>query len=257
MCLLLLAVDCHPEYSLVVAANRDEFYHRPSKAAGFWGTSPPVLAGRDLTGGGTWLGMLASGRLAAATNYRGADQLRPDGPSRGKLVVDFLLGDQTPWAHSSRLNAVGSDYSGFNLVLWDRGKGLVYSNVTRNALPLTPGMHGISNHLLDTPWPKVSQGISAMAEALTPDAPPDVEHLFQLLRQRETAPDDELPHTGVGLPMERALSPAFVHIPEAAYGTRCSTVVLLGRGGDAVFVERTFDASGEPEGEFHWSSKTS
>jgi uncharacterized protein with NRDE domain len=255
MCLILLAVDYHPEYSLVVAANRDEFFHRPSDPAGFWDTSPRVLAGKDRTGGGTWLGMLASGRLAAVTNYRSAEHLRPDGPSRGQLVVDFLLGDQTPMAYSSRLNDVSSNYSGFNLVLWDRGMGLVYSNVTRDTRPLTPGLHGISNHLLDTPWPKVSLGISAMAEALTPSAPPDVGHLFRFLKRGEPAPDHRLPDTGVGLPMERALSSPFVHIPDVSYGTRCSTVVLLGRGGDALFVERTFDASGETTGEFCWSSK--
>jgi len=255
MCLILLAVGDHPDYSLVVAANRDEFYHRPSRIAGFWDTSPPVLAGKDLVGGGTWLGMLASGRLAAVTNYRGAEYLRPDGPSRGQLVVDFLLGDQTPERYSSHLDGIGSRYSGFNLLMWDGGAGMVYSNVTRDARPLTPGLHGISNHLLDTPWPKVSQGIAVLGEALRPGTPPDVEGLFRFLKRGETASDAHLPDTGVGLAMERALSAPFVHIPEVSYGTRCSTVVLLGRGGDVHFVERAFDTAGEPQGEFRWSSK--
>jgi len=244
MCLILLAWHAHPDFPLVVVANRDEFFARPSAPADFWPDRPDILAGRDLQGGGTWLGVSRSGRFAGLTNYRDPTRQRQGTPSRGKLVGDFLDGDMSGAEYRQELERTGAAYNGYNLLFSD-GETLHYhSNQGDGAGPLPPSVYGLSNHLLDTPWPKVAQGKSSLAAALS--RLPDDIGLLQLLRNDAIADDSRLPRTGVSLEWERLLSAAFVRSP--AYGTRSSTVILMRKDGGMVFEEVTYDASGEETG---------
>lgn len=236
MCLIFLAWQVHPEFPLVVAANRDEFFTRPTAAATFWKESPAVLAGRDLEAGGTWMGVTRGGRFAALTNYRDPAQMRKDAPSRGALVADFLTHPASPPAYLDRIAGKAAECNGFNLLLCD-GSGLWWcSNVSRETHRLEPGIYGISNHLLDTPWPKVDAGKTRLVRWL--DGLPDDAGLFDLLRDDSIHPDETLPSTGVPLEWERLLSSAFVKSP--TYGTRSSTVLSIERNGWISFDEQTW-----------------
>jgi uncharacterized protein with NRDE domain len=239
MCLIALALDAHPSYRLVMAANRDEFYARPTASAGWWADAPDVLAGRDLREGGTWMGVTRGGRVAAVTNYRdpGFAQLA-GAPSRGALVADFLRGSADAESYAHDLAGRAARYNGFNLLVGDED-GLFYlSNRTPGVRRLQPGVYGLSNALLDTPWPKVVRAKAAMGDALAAaegdgwDAP-----LWDALADRVIAADDSLPDTGVGAERERQLSAPFIRTD--AYGTRVSTILTLTRDGDVRFVERT------------------
>lgn len=255
MCLILTAVEPNPRFSLVVAANRDEFFTRPTLEAGFWGDSPLILSGRDLLGGGTWLGLTRDLRFAAVTNFRDPRGFRKDALSRGSLVTDFLSEPEcTPEAYLQKLSPSFNDYNGFNLLVGDTESLWWTSNRSDQLLKLTPGIHGLSNHLLDTDWPKVRQGKLALREALCED-PMNPESFFQLLGDRTEAPDERLPETGVGLALERALSPRFVHIPATGYGTRCSTLVWVERSGAVTFIERRFGPDGGVSGESRFEFK--
>ncbi|HEY9505712.1 MAG TPA: NRDE family protein [Gemmatimonadales bacterium] len=246
MCLILLAHDTHPDYSLVVAANRDEFYDRPTARAAFWKDAPRVLAGRDLRAGGTWLGIDRGGRFAAVTNYR-QGRREPEAPeSRGRLVSDYLTGGSDGGAHVERVEREAARYNGFNLIAGDTGALFYLSNREGQARALEPGVYGLSNHLLDSPWPKVTAAKSGLS-ALLAGGGDLVPSLFDLLADRRQAVDAELPATGVGPEWERLLSSAF--IASEGYGTRCSTVVLVGRDGCVVFAERGFGPGGTPEEE--------
>jgi len=240
MCLLLLAFRQHPRYRLVIGANRDEFYDRPTSAAGFWVDAPGVLAGRDLREGGTWLGITREGRFAALTNFRDSGSTRCSGrPSRGHLVSRFLLGDQPPDAYLVRLARDADQYNGFSLITGSGDALCYYSNREDGVRVLPPGVYGLSNHLLDTPWPKVTRGKRVMTELLAEADRLVPQALFDLLADRSVAGDQELPATGVGIDQERWLSSLFVS--STVYGTRSSTVVLLDRQGEVTFVERTFN----------------
>jgi uncharacterized protein with NRDE domain len=240
VCLILVAWRAHPKYPLVVAANRDEYYRRPTAPAAFWPDHPQVLAGRDLEAGGTWMGITRQGRFAALTNFRDPSRHQPQAPSRGKLVADFLTGDQSIDAYLDGLDA--SAYNGFNLLLGD-GKHLVaFSNVSGERHDLKPGIYGLSNSLLDTPWPKVGAGKTALEAAL--NALPDERLLGELLRDQRTHPDDALPATGVPLEWERLLSAAFVLSPD--YGTRSSTILMLSADAEISFDEQGWMADGQP-----------
>lgn len=241
MCLILFAYRAHPEYRLVLAANRDEFHDRPAAPADFWGDAPDVLAGRDLRGGGSWLGVTRSGRFAAVTNYRDPRELLAprSAPSRGELVSGFLRGSDSPAEYLDALSSRAAEYNGFNLLVGDRDALYWFSNRSGAApVRLEPGVYGLSNHLLDTPWPKVVRGRAALRDALAAAAPLDVEPLFRLLADRAPAADRELPDTGVGVERERLLSSPFIASPD--YGTRASTVLLVRADGAARLVERTF-----------------
>lgn len=238
MCLILVAWQAHPEFPFVLAANRDEFFARRSASADFWTDQPQLLAGRDLEAGGTWLGMTRSGRFAALTNFRDPGSHKPQAPSRGKLVADFLTGDADIDAYLDTLNP--AEYNGFNLLL-GAGAGqnrqlVAFSNISNKRHTLAPGVYGLSNHLLDTPWPKVGAGKTALAAALT--ALPDESRLSGLLRDDTVHPDQALPATGVSLEWERLLSAAFIHSPD--YGTRCSTVIKIDAKHTASFDEQTW-----------------
>ena len=236
MCLILFAINSHPEYKLVVAANRDEFYERPTKKAGFWEDHPDILAGRDLVANGTWMGMHRSGKLSMITNYRDLSNLKPKAPSRGKLVSDFLIGSSKPREYLTKLDTVRNIYNGYNLLIGDIDDLWYYSNVEGNIKQLGSGFYGLSNHLLNTPWPKVKRGTEDFIEAVKQNRFQD---LLEILYNNDKAPDPELPDTGVDLEMERMLSPLFIKSSE--YGTRTSTILKVSRDNDVEFTERTYD----------------
>lgn len=244
MCLILVAWQVHPDYPLVVAANRDEFFARPTLAADFWPEAPDLLAGRDLEAGGTWMGVTRGGRFAALTNFRDPQSHRRDAATRGGLVADFLRGHESMTDYLSGVRARAGAYNGFNLLLGDGRRLAWIGNVDGGARDLEPGVFGISNHLLDTPWPKVEAAKSALRDALA--ALPDDTAFFRLLRDDTIHPDTALPRTGVSLEWERLLSAAFVKAP--GYGTRSSTVLIMDKAGETRFAEQTWleDASPGP-----------
>ncbi len=244
MCLVVVALGVHPEYSLVIAANRDEFYDRPTAPAGFWAEAPGVLAGRDLRAGGTWLGVDRRGRFAAVTNYRQGRREAPAARSRGRLVSDFLTTDIDASKHVEQVAHHAALYNGFNLLAGDAGELYYFSNREGRARALAPGVYGLSNHLLDTAWPKVSSSKRALGSILAGNGSELAADLLNLLSDQTRPSDDLLPATGVGLELERLLSSAF--IASADYGTRSSTVLLLARGGGVTFIEATFGPGGEP-----------
>jgi uncharacterized protein with NRDE domain len=247
MCLILLALDTHPDYALVLAANRDEFYDRPTAPAAFWDDAPGVLAGRDLRAGGTWLGIDRRGRVAAVTNYRQGTREAAAARSRGHLVSDYLTATMDGAAHMARVERDAGLYNGFNLLCGQVGALHYFSNREGPARRLGAGVYGLSNHLLDSPWPKVTTGKTGLTGLLSATGKALLASLFTLLSDRRQAADDALPRTGVSPEWERLLSSAFIASPE--YGTRSSTVVLVGRGGGTVFVERSFGPGGAPAGE--------
>lgn len=236
MCLVFVAWRVHPDYPLVVAANRDEFFSRPTAPAAFWTEAADVLAGRDLDAGGTWMGITRGGRFAALTNFRDPAQVRNGAPSRGALVSGFLTGTAAPAGYLEQIAVVGRQCNGYNILLGD-GESLWWSsNVSGESKALPPGVYGVSNHLLDTPWPKVGAGKTALSAAI--DDLPHEHGLFELLCDDSVHPDEHLPRTGVPLDWERLLSAAFVNSP--TYGTRSSTILIRGSAGRVVFDEQTW-----------------
>ncbi len=237
MCLILFAYESHPKYKLVVAANRDEFYSRPTSPADFWQDNPEILAGRDLREGGTWMGITTNGRFAALTNYRDPSRNKKTAPSRGHLVQRFLDSTMTPSAYIDQIPDAGKEYNGFNLLIGENDSLYYYSNREQILRPVSPGIHGLSNALLNDPWPKVIKGKQALEMALQHDEVKS-EQLFAILVDQEPVEDQELPDTGVGLEMERGLAPAFVTM--SGYGTKTSTVILIDHSDQVRFWERSF-----------------
>lgn len=240
MCVIFFAFETRPDYPLILAANRHEFYSRPSAAAVYWEDHPEIFGGRDLVGGGTWLGVTRSGRFAAVTNYR--DARRAIGTaSRGNLTADFLKGSEPAEEYLDGVKRRAGDFSGFNLILGEinraRREVFHYSNRGGDIVRLEQGIYGLSNHLLNTPWPKVRGGMERFSELVSAETI-DREKIFGLLGDEALAPDDELPDTGVGLEIERALSAIFIKTP--GYGTRCSTLLTFDRDGQFNLEERIF-----------------
>jgi uncharacterized protein with NRDE domain len=226
MCLIVFAWQVIPGMPLVAAANRDEFYSRPSTPADWWKDHPNVYAGRDLRGGGTWIGITREGRFAAITNVRAPSEKRADAPSRGKLVSDYLTGDVPPEEYIVGIASGAARYNGFNLLVGNADRLIWYSNRAddpRSGRPLEPGIYGLSNAGLDTPWPKVVRTKAQFASLLCQGAPKDA--YFEMLTDTVQASDCRLPDTGVGREWEKILSPVFIESP--TYGTRSSTVVQL------------------------------
>jgi uncharacterized protein with NRDE domain len=238
MCLILFAHDIDSRYRLLLAANRDEFYERPTLPLAAWDDHPDIFAGRDLKGGGTWLGITRSGRMAAVTNYRDPRTVRLEAPSRGFLVRDFLTGSDPPGRYLARIGSEANRYNGFNLIVGDPSGLWYFSNHRTEVCRLEPGIYGLSNRLLDTGWPKVKKGKAALQQLIEDGNAARIESTLALLADRTPAPDDALPDTGVGLPWERILSPIF--ISSQSYGTRSSSVIQVSRGGEVTFVERSF-----------------
>jgi uncharacterized protein with NRDE domain len=244
MCLILVVWRRHPTYPCIIAANRDEFYARATESAHWWSDRSQILAGRDLIAGGTWLGITRTGRFAALTNYRAPQQKRADAPSRGALVTGILESGASVTEELAHLRRVGADYNGFNLLFSDGERLGVYESVRAEGRELGPGIYGLSNHLLDTPWPKVQQAKARLQAALSDMTDPTA--VLALLRDDTPARDEQLPRTGVSLEWERLLSSAFVRGTD--YGTRCSTVIRFDRHGTALFDEWSWDASGSQLG---------
>lgn len=238
MCLIIIAINSHPEYPLVIAANRDEYYHRPTAPLAFWEDMPDVLAGRDLAGGGTWLGVSRTGRIAAVTNYRDPTHQDPDARSRGLLIPRFLAGSTPADIYFKNLIDAGENYNGFNLVAGDIGRLWWMSNISNEIKELKTGISGISNRLLNTPWPKIETAKSRLRAILQSGSAIDVEDIFSLLSDTAAPQDRQLPDTGVGLEWERMLSPIFV--ASDSYGTRSSSVILCRHTGTLTFWERTW-----------------
>ncbi len=246
MCLALIAFAAHPRYRLVVAANRDEFHARPAARAAWWDEG--ILAGRDLKERGTWLGVNRQGRFAFVTNVREPSRHNPGAPSRGALVPRLLLGNAAPAVSLPAIVAASVQYNGFNLVAGNAAELHWGSNRAAAPATLAPGIYGVSNHLLDTPWPKVERTRIAFAHwCANGDDTDEIGPVFALLRDTERAPDAALPATGVSLDWERMLSSPFIISPD--YGTRCSTVVTIGHRGDVRLVERSFDPAGNAVGD--------
>jgi len=245
MCLIAFAWDPRGPTTLLIVANRDEFYARPTAPADWWPDQPDVWAGRDLAAGGTWMGVTRQGRFAAITNYREAGRHDPNAPSRGKLVSDFLTGDSSPATYVRQLARRAEPFNGFNLIvgeLFGRAPSLWYLSHRRGYPATSPealaaGVYGLSNAVLDTPWPKVVRTTAALAtlkatEARTPA-------YLQMLSDTAVADDAQLPSTGISLERERALSAAFIITPD--YGTRAQTVLQATRDGRVEAAERSFD----------------
>jgi uncharacterized protein with NRDE domain len=240
MCLVLFAYKVHPNYKLIVAANRDEFYQRPTAPVHFWEDDPEILAGRDLEKMGTWMGVTRTGRFAALTNYRDPNEITVGKRSRGELVTNALQynGDIKEYMQSLARN--NDWYPGYNLLAGDGDELYYYSNVGRQMMEVTPGIYGVSNHLLNSEWPKVQMGREGLDKILNTNHENFVEPLFTLLQKSEQAPDERLPKTGVSLELERMLSPMF--IKSENYGTRSSTVLLKSET-ELHYVERVFSNS--------------
>lgn len=245
MCLIVFAFQSHPSFPLILAANRDEFYQRPTQKAHLWDQNPAVIAGKDLEAGGTWMGISKTGRFAALTNYRNLKEgkvkrFEPNPPSRGKLVSEFLSsagdteGDLQNLQSSSRL------YRGFNLIAGTIRSMFYFSNQTNRYTRIKPGIHSVSNAFLDTPWPKTVAASAQFEQVLKKNSVSESnpEPFFKLLEDDTIFPDEQLPSTGLSLEMERAVSPIFISTED--YGTRCSTVLLVDRSGQAFFHERTY-----------------
>lgn len=247
MCLILFATRAHANYPLIVAANRDEAYARPAARAAFWSDHPDIFGGRDLEQGGTWLGIARTGRFAAITNYRQRPRAAPAPCSRGEIARNFLCGSGDTPEYLESIAQRQHDYRGYSLIAGTLDQLYFYSNRAERMQPVSSGVHGLSNDLLDEPWPKVQRGIELLGELLEADEQTLTHNLFERLADRTPAADPLLPDTGLGLERERASSAAF--IPGASYGTRASTVILVSRTGDVLFCERTFGAHGVLLGE--------
>ncbi|KAF3998942.1 NRDE family protein [Glaciimonas immobilis] len=238
MCLIVFSWKVVPGLPFIAAANRDEFYARPSAPADWWEDHPDIYAGRDLQDGGTWIGISRTGRFAAITNVRAPSERNENAPSRGALVANFLSDKTTSAEYIAKISADADAYNGFNLLIHD-GRDLIwYSNKgqadPRNGLPLVPGIYGLSNALLDVCWPKVVRTKAQFASLLCQSAPDET--YFDMLTDTTTAGDCRLPSTGVGIERERLLSSVFISSPD--YGTRTSTLVKLHACGTAVLDER-------------------
>ena len=243
MCLIVVAWRARESLPLVVAANRDEWRDRAAEPAHWW-DNPAILAGRDLKAGGTWMGLTRDGRFAAVTNFRDPADKRSTARSRGGLVTGFLESAEGPRPFAQRLAPEVGDYNGFNLILGDGESLVFFGSREGTAREISPGVHGLSNHLLDEPWPKVTRGREAMGSALLDDDPAPA--LFEMLSDTGGAADDALPDTGVGLQWERRLASSL--ITGSDYGTRASTVVTISDRGEVFFEERTRTPDGAVAG---------
>ncbi|MFT9598234.1 NRDE family protein [Mesobacillus sp.] len=225
MCLILFAYKAHPKYKLIIAANRDEAYARDTAPADFWEDAPELLGGRDLEKMGTWMGVTTSGKFAALTNYRDPSEITAGKRTRGELVADFLKGTDTPKDYLHELADRSHEYPGYNLLTGNLEELYYYSNRGGPLQEIEPGIHGVSNHLLNTDWPKVERGKAGLATIISGEHPDLVDRLFAHLENADPAPDQLLPSTGVSLEWERLLSPMF--IKSEGYGTRSSTIILM------------------------------
>jgi uncharacterized protein with NRDE domain len=225
LCLILFAYHAHETYKLIVAANRDEFYKRPTTSVHYWEDHPHILAGRDLHKMGTWMGVTKTGRFASLTNYRDPNEQTDGKRSRGELVANFLKDNEHPEFYMRELAKKRHLYPGYNLLAGDANELYYYSNMEDKVQKLESGIYGVSNHLLNSEWPKVKSGKERLSKIITEGNDGLAERILTFLNEAEPASDEMLPHTGVSLEWERILSPIF--IKSEGYGTRSSTVLLM------------------------------
>lgn len=239
MCLIVFSYQQHSRYNLIFAANRDEKHDRPSRKARFWDKNPNLLAGKDLQSGGTWMGVTKSGAFSAITNFRDPEIQKENPPSRGHLVLDYLTSGEDPVDYLNKVDKKADEYMGFNLLTGTPQKLAYYSNQQKNVRVLNSGLYGLSNHLLDTPWPKVERAKNELRQIIKQETISE-EALFKLLANEQKAPDERLPNTGIPKDIEKQVSPVFIKGEE--YGTRCSTVLLINKEGEVTFNERRYKA---------------
>ena len=238
MCLINFQFQEHPNYKLIIAANRDEFYKRPTAPVHFWEDEPTILAGRDLLQMGTWLGITKQGRFGALTNYRDPAHMTNDKTSRGEIISNYLIGDISAEDYLTSLNMKKEDYNGFNLIIGSPDQMFYYNNIEGQIIKISTGTHGLSNHFLNTPWPKVTSGKKMLHDYLVKQELIQPNELFDILSDAKIAEDLHLPKTGIDIKLERQLSPIFIKTAE--YGTRCSTVLLVDKENNVTFIERTY-----------------
>lgn len=247
MCLIIFAHQADPRFPLVLTANRDEFFNRPTVQADFWTESSKhlsILAGRDLVAGGTWLGLSKSGRFAAVTNIRDPSQVEQKPKSRGELTVNFLAGELTPVQYCDSLEQSFDEFAGYNLLVGDEHELFYVNNFEGKILRLEAGIYGLSNGSLNSPWPKVERGRERLKGLLAADSGLTTDQLIEVMTDKTRARDELLPDTGVPIELEIKLSSAFIQNPERLYGTRCSTAIIHEAGGVTRFSEQNYDDSG-------------
>jgi len=250
VCLIVLNFGQHPDYPLILAANRDEFHARPTRDAHWWPDKPGVVGGRDLQAGGTWLALHKSGRFATVTNFRDAQPPSPKHLSRGHLVTRFLEGNRTPKEYLEEIDERA--YAGFNLIVGTVSEVAYLSNREPGIRQLSPGTYGLSNALLDGPWHKVENSRQKLADMLTTGSVNET-NLIRLMNDRNKGPVAEVEPGRLDFTTAHAITAPFIVMPD--YGTRCTTVVLADKNGNWHFTERRFDASGDKSGESRFTFK--
>ena len=255
MCLIFLSFNQHPDYPLIIAANRDEFYDRPASSIGLWPEYANILAGKDLTGGGTWLGVTKSGYFAMLTNFRDMVNIKANAPTRGKLVLDYLAGEFDASNYLQALDASASLYNGYNIILGTLNDPWYYSNQNHEIFRIGTGLYGLSNALLDTKWPKVEMGKEKFKQIIEQESL-DFEAIFSFMYDKTLAPDEKLPDTGIGYEKEKLLSSMFIELP--GYGTRNTTLLIKDKDNNVQLIERTYsqpdDSTSELKFEFSINS---
>ncbi len=241
MCLIAFAYNISKEYPLILIANRDEFYDRPAQKAHYWEEEgeTKILAGKDLKGGGTWFGVSENRKWGAVTNYRDIANIKEDAPTRGDLIPNFLKSPDSAKEYLHKLQNVAAKYNGFNLLLGDENGIYHYSNNSNVISKIQPGIHGLSNALLNTPWPKLTIAKNELKDKIESNNL-DQEALFAILKNQKKADVHQLPKTGLTEELEMAVSSIFIDTQN--YGTRCSTLFFISQNGNMKLVERTFDS---------------
>ena len=253
MCILFLAIDQHPDYPVIICANRDEFYARPTQEAEFWREQPDILAGKDLQAGGSWFGINSSGCFAAITNIRTGIQQFETKRSRGELVTMVLLADSPIDDHWLKENS--DEFNPFNLTYGHLNQLRCYNSIQKRQTHLTDGFHSISNGALDDIWPKMAKGARSLERLVAVNKMIDGDELFNILKDKTQAADVELPHTGIPLEWERKLSSIFINSSE--YGTRSSSIIIQNKLGAVKFIERCYDDQGNKRGQRDFQLKVS
>lgn len=240
MCLILFAFNKHPKYKLILAANRDEYFNRPTLIANYWEENREILGGRDIQSKGTWLGINKNGKFIAITNYRDPKIEKKQALSRGDLSKRFLSNDQNIPSYLSDVSNNAENYNGFNLLLSDDGFDTMYhySNISKTTFKISDGIHGLSNHRLDSSWPKVNTGKENLKSTIE-SASININDLVEMLKDGNAAADELLPDTGISYDLEKKLSPVFISMK--GYGTRCSTVILVDTENNVSFLEVSYN----------------
>lgn len=240
MCIIFLAVRQHEDYPLILLANRDEYRNRPTAPLNYWQESAQILAGKDLQGGGTWLGVNRSGKLAALTNIRNLAMHQPGRVSRGQIIKNYLVKEQNDEEYLTELARTPMHYNPYNLILGTIDHLFAYNNLEQKVETIPSGIHGLSNASLNTPWPKIIRGKQLLEQQIRKRI--DIEALFQIMQDEQRPEEGELPDTGIGLPYERYLSAIFLTAPK--YGTRSTSIILMDNNHQIDFYERSYLADG-------------